>query len=98
MDAAAWIALAGVLATILLNVGGYLIAWGVVKGTVTSLAARVTSLEGEMKAVGELKLDVARLETRLDALIEHVRDLAASIRWMREPAEGRYARSLPPIG
>ena len=45
-----------------------------------------------MKSVTDLKLDVARLETRLDALIEHVRDLTASIRWMREPADRRTQR------
>jgi len=97
MDVAAWIALAGVVVSVLLNVSGYLIAWGVMKGTVAALAARVGGLERDMKAVGELKLDVARLETRLDALIEHVRDLAASIRWMREPPEPR-SRRAPPVG
>jgi hypothetical protein len=89
MTTDAWIALAGAVVSVLLNIGGYLIAWGVMKGTVASLAARIGALERDMKAVGELKLDVARLETRLDALIEHVRDLAASIRWMREPPEPR---------
>jgi hypothetical protein len=93
MDAAAWIALAGVVATIAVNLGAYLIAWGVMKGTVVAIASRVTLLEGQMRALDELKLDVARLETRLDALIEHVRDLAASIRWMREPGGRRSART-----
>ncbi|HZZ89946.1 MAG TPA: terminase family protein [Caulobacteraceae bacterium] len=46
----------------------------------------------ELKTVTDLKLDVARMETRLDALIEHVRDLTASIRWMREPADARSSR------
>src|SRR5277367_3938540 len=59
------------------------------KGAVAALNARVALLESQMRAVDELKLDVARLETRLDALIEHVRDLTASIRWMREPADSR---------
>jgi hypothetical protein len=92
MDPAAWIALAGALATAAINLGGYLIAWGVMKGTVAALAGRVASLEGEMRALDELKLDVARLETRLDTLIEQVRDLNASIRWMREPGELRSTR------
>ena len=51
-----------------------------------ALTTRVAMLEGQIRALDELKLDVARLETRLDALIEHVRDLNASLRWMREPA------------
>jgi hypothetical protein len=92
MDAAAWIALAGVSATIALNAGGYLVAWGAMKGAVAALNARVALLESQMRALDELKLDVARLETRLDALIEHVRDLTASIRWMREPADSRPSR------
>jgi outer membrane murein-binding lipoprotein Lpp len=91
MNPAAWIALAGAVVTAGINLGGYLIAWGVMKGTVTQLSSRVASLEGEMRALDELKLDVARLETRLDTLIEQVRDLNASIRWMREP-EARAAR------
>jgi hypothetical protein len=62
------------------------------KGTLAALASRVASLEGEMRALDELKLDVARLETRLDTLIEQVRDLNASIRWMREPSEFRSPR------
>jgi len=92
MEPAVWIALAGAIATAAINLGGYLIAWGVMKGTVAALAGRVASLEGEMRALDGLKLDVARLETRLDALIEQVRDLNASIRWMREPGEPRAAR------
>ena len=89
MDSAAWIALAGALVTIGINLGGYFIAWGALRATVVALASRVAALEGELRSLDELKLDVARLETRLDALIEHVRDLNASIRWMREPAEAR---------
>jgi uncharacterized coiled-coil protein SlyX len=96
MNAAAWIALAGAIATAGINLGGYFIAWGAMRATVVALTGRVAVLEGELRALDELKLDVARLQTRLDALIEHVRDLNASIRWMRDPAESRPPRSLPP--
>ena len=89
MNAAAWIALAGAIATAGINLGGYFIAWGAMRATVAGLTGRVSALEGELRALDELKLDVARLQTRLDALIEHVRDLNASIRWMRDPAEPR---------
>jgi len=95
MDPAAWIALAGAVATAGINLGGYFIAWGAMKATVVALTGRVSTLEGELRALDELKVDVARLETRLDALIEQVRDLNASIRWMREPAGPRAARTLP---
>jgi hypothetical protein len=96
MDAAAWMALAGVVVTVCLNVGAPLIGWGVLKGTVTALGGRVTALEREMRALEELKLDVARLQTRMDTLIDQVRDLNAAIRWMREPADPR--RLAPPAG
>jgi len=89
-----WIALAGVLLAAGVNAAGYLVAWGAMKGAVTALTTRIAMLEGQMRAVDEWKLDVARLETRLDALIEHVRDLNASLRWMREPA----ARPRSPHG
>jgi hypothetical protein len=92
VDAAAWIALVGVIVTIAVNGAGHLVAWGAMKGAVAALSARVALLESQMRALDELKLDVARLETRLDALIEHVRDLTASIRWMREPADSRPSR------
>ncbi len=98
MNAAAWISLAGAIATAGINLGGYFIAWGAMKATVAALTGRVAALEGELRALDELKLDVARLETRLDALIEQVRDLNASIRWMREPAEPRGARPALPRG
>jgi hypothetical protein len=68
------------------------------KATVVALTGRVAVLEGELRALDDLKLDVARLETRLDALIEQVRDLNASIRWMRDPAELRGPRSAPTRG
>src|SRR5580700_1061854 len=72
MDAAAWIALAGAISTAGINLGGYFIAWGAMKATVAALTGRVAVLEGELRALDDLKLDVARLETRLDALIEQV--------------------------
>jgi hypothetical protein len=98
MDPAVWIALAGALATAAINAGGYLIAWGVMKGTVSALAGRVGALEGELRALDELKLDVARLETRLDTLIEQVRDLNALLRWTREPGASRQTRGRKSVG
>ena len=94
MNPAAWIALAGAIVTAGINLGGYFIAWGAMRATVSALTGRVAALEGELRALDELKVDVARLETRLDALIEQVRDLNASIRWMRDPAEPHAPRSL----
>jgi hydrogenase maturation factor len=92
-----WISLAGVLTAAGVNVGGYLVAWGAMKGQVGALGIRVAALEGQLRALEELKLDVARLQTRLDTLIDQVRDLNAAIRWMRDPGEGRPRRGAPPL-
>jgi hypothetical protein len=35
----------------------------------------------------------ARIEVRLDGMAEQLRDLNASIRWMREPAEHAMTRA-----
>jgi len=80
-----WIAVTGVLIAAGANLAGYLVAWGALKGTVVALSSRVAVLEGKMDALDELKLNVAKLETRLDVLIEQVRDLNAALRWIREP-------------
>ena len=83
----ALIPLIGIVATVLLNAAGYLVAWGVLQGTVKALGERVTALEAEVAAVTDLKLQVVRVETRLDALVEQIKDLNASIRWMRSVPE-----------
>jgi uncharacterized coiled-coil protein SlyX len=98
MDAATLAALVGLMGAAAVNIGGSLIAWGALRSTVSALAGRIAALESEMKALGELKLDVARLQTRLDAVIEQLKDLNASLRWGRESSERRTAaraRSLP---
>lgn len=86
MHAAEWIALVIGIVGLAINLATILIGYGVLKGTVTALSARVGTLESEMGAFGELRLQVARVETRLEGLVEQFKDLNASIRWMREPA------------
>jgi hypothetical protein len=86
VTAAEWIALVGVIAGGLINLGGYLVAYGVLRGTVGALSLRVTALETDVKTLDDMKLTVARVETRLEAVIDQLRDLNASVRWMREPA------------
>ncbi len=81
MDAASLAALLGLLGAAAVNIGGSLIAWGALRSTVGALAGRVAALEAEMKALEELKLNVARLETRLDAVVEQLKDLNAALRW-----------------
>lgn len=86
MTAPDWLAVLGMAAALLLNLAGYLVAWGALKSTVRTLADRVAGLEGETGAVGELRVQIARVETRLDGLLEQFRDLNSAIRWRR--AEG----------
>jgi hypothetical protein len=90
MDAPTLLALVGILAAAGMNVGGCLVAWGALKGAVAAVTGRVAALEAETKAMEELKLDVARLEVRLVAVVEQLKDLNAhirdaEIRWLREP-------------
>jgi len=87
MNAAAWIAVAGAILTLILNVAGYLVAWGVMKGTIKALGDRLTAVEGEAKAIGEIKVELATVKAQLAGLLEQFKDLNASIRWMRDPAE-----------
>lgn len=83
MTGADWLPTLGLTVTLLLNLAGYLVAWGALKSTVKGLADRVSAHEAEAGAVGELRVQVARVETRLDGLLEQFRDLNSAIRWMR---------------
>lgn len=96
MTAPDLLAAAGMGLTLLLNLAGYLVAWGVLKGTVKTLSDRVAVLEGEAGAVGELRVQIARVETRLDGLLEQFRDLNSAIRWMRADAPGAFEAGPSP--
>jgi hypothetical protein len=86
MTASDWTAIAGMGLMLLVNLAGCLVAWGVMKNTLQTLAERVATLESEAGTVGELRVQVARIETRLDGLLEQFRDLNSAIRWMRADA------------
>jgi hypothetical protein len=86
MDVAAWIALAGAVVTVLVNVAAYLIAWGSLRATVGSNTRRIDDLEREMETVGQLKVAVGEVKTSISFILEQLKDLNSSIRWMREPA------------
>lgn len=85
MTPSAWIALAVGVAGLFLNLGTLLIGYGVLRGTVSALTQRVSTLEQEMGALGELKVTVAEVKTSLGFLLEQFKDLNAAIRWMRDP-------------
>lgn len=86
MNASAWIALAFGGSALCLNLIILGIGYGVLKGTVSGLALRVTALEVEISTLNELKVTVAEVKTTMGFLLEQFKDLNSSIRWMREPA------------
>lgn len=97
MNAPDWLAVIGMAVTLLLNLAGYLVAWGALKSTVRTLTDRVAGLEGEAGAVGELRVQIAKIETRLDGLLEQFRDLNSAIRWMRSDTPPLEPGSLPGV-
>jgi len=83
MSAPVWIAFGGMGVTVLLNLGGWLVAWGGLKTTVKALGERVATLEAEIAVVGEIRVQVARVEARMEVVLEQLRDLNAALRWVR---------------
>lgn len=63
-----------------------LLIWG------AALTQRVRALERDIEPLKALDIRVARIEARLETLIEQLRDLNASVRWMR-PAPERSAHT-----
>jgi hypothetical protein len=55
------------------------VAWG-------SLHQRVKTVESRLAGLEDLDTRMARVETRIDGLYEQMKELNASIRWMREPS------------
>lgn len=74
------------VATLTLSFVTIAIGYGVLKATVDALGKRVVALEAEISALTELKITVAKIGERQDIWIEQLRELNASVRWMREPA------------
>jgi hypothetical protein len=83
-----WMAVAGLGATALGQLAALLV-WG------AALTQRVRALERDVEPLKDLDVRVARIEARLEALLDQLRDLNASIRWMRAPAELAQAASRP---
>jgi hypothetical protein len=82
MTPAAWIAIFGLMLTGAIQAVG-LVIWG------ASLTQRVKALEDDVAPLKRLLVQVARMEVKQDGLLEQLKELNASIRWMRNPAEYR---------
>ena len=70
----------GLVLAALVQFAGILI-WG------ANLTARVKVIESEIEPLKTLSIQFARLETKMDVVRDQLKDLNASIRWMREPAQ-----------
>lgn len=72
--------LAGLTAMALGQFAGLLI-WG------AALTQRVRALERDLEPLRSLDVRVARIDARLEALLEQLRELNASIRWIGKSKE-----------
>lgn len=96
MTPASWIALAIGLTSLVLNLLTLAIGYGVLRGTVQALGKRVEALEVEIGALTELRIQVGKIGERQDIWIEQLKELNASVRWMREPAPTELPRVTRP--
>lgn len=80
MSLAAWATVAGLVFTAIIQALG-LVIWG------ARLTQRVNTLEEELEPLKAMSIQVAKMEVKLDGLLEQVRDLNANLRWLRQPAE-----------
>lgn len=64
------------------------IVWLVrLEGRVNDAHTLCAELGKKLDALQDMDVRVARIETRIDGLFEQFKDLNASLRWMRNPAE-----------
>lgn len=79
MNPAAWIALVFGGATFVLNLVALAIGYGVLRGTVSALDARVKSLEIEIKTLNEVKVAVGEIKTALTFIKDQLAMLNAGL-------------------
>lgn len=90
MPASEWIKLTATVGLPLIG----LIVWLVrLESRVNDAHRRCDDLKKGLDALEDLDVRVARIETKLDGVADGLRDLNASIRWMRDPAA--YEMSPP---
>jgi hypothetical protein len=70
----------------------WLLIWG------ARLAQRVKSLEAEVEPLKQLAIQFARMEVKLDGLLEQFKDMNASMRWLRTPAPYAFDDPTPQGG
>lgn len=70
------------LLVIMANLTVIAIAWGTHRADMRNLRKDHEVLVDRVNKLSDLKLKVERIDTRQDMLIENIKDLKASIRWM----------------
>lgn len=80
------------IAALILNMLVIAVGYGVLKGTVAALSARVVALEGEMSTLSALKADVARIDERTKSMSSGIESILNS--WLLREPPG-YAMSDP---
>jgi hypothetical protein len=75
MNPMIWVAIAGLVVTGLIQAVG-LVIWG------ARLTQRVKTLEQEMEPLRDMKIQVARMEVKIDNMGEQLKDLNAQLRWL----------------
>ena len=87
MSTAVWVAVVGLIITVIIQAVG-LVIWG------ARLTQRVNVLEDEVEPLKALAIQIARMEVKQDQLFEQLKELSASVRWMRDPAPP-YRATMP---
>jgi hypothetical protein len=80
MNPAVWVTIAGLVLAVIVQ-GFGLVIWG------ARLTQRVNTLEKEIEPLKQMPVQFARMEAKLDGLLEQFKDMNASMRWLRQPAE-----------
>ena len=78
---AALAAVVGLILALAAQAAG-LVTWG------ARLTQRVKALEQEIEPLKQLPVQFARIDAKLDGLLEQFKDMNASMRWLRAPAAG----------
>jgi hypothetical protein len=73
-------AILGLILALSVQVAGVVI-WG------ARLSQRVKSLEQDVEPLKQLPIQFARMEVKLDGLLEQFKDMNASMRWLRTPVQ-----------
>jgi hypothetical protein len=81
LSPAALAAIVGLILALAAQAAG-LVIWG------ARLTQRVKALEQEIEPLKQLPVQFARIDVKLDGLLEQFKDMNASMRWLRTPAAG----------